>query len=333
MKIFTDVQDIDQECWDRLVKTSQVATWFQAREAFDFFNSLPFIEAFVIAVESDEAVLKGVLVGYIQKDGGKIKQFLSRRAIVTGGPLLAENITDDELRTLLYTLKHHIGKKTIYIETRNFNDYSRWRNAFEECGYEYQPHLNFHLNTESLELAQSNIRKHRWKYIRLSLRDGAKLVERPNIEQVKQFYSILAELYKTKVKKPLFPWSFFERLYGLENAKFFLVEYDGEIVGGSVCMCLEGRTLYEWMKCGSEHLYKNIRPSSVSTWFGIKYAAENGFKRYDFMGAGKPGQPYGVRDFKAEFGGKQVEHGRYHYVANRILYMLGTLAVKIIKKK
>lgn len=332
MKIFIDVHEIDQEKWDCLVKASQVATWFQTRETFDFFNGLLFAEAFVVAIESEEDVLKGVLVGYIQKDGGKTKQFLSRRAIVTGGPLLADNITDDELCTLLYTLKHHIGKKTIYIETRNLNDYSRWRNVFEECGYEYQPHLNFHLNTESLELAQSSIGKHRWKYIRLSLRDGAKLVEKPNIEQVKQFYSILAELYKTKVKKPLFPWSFFERLYELENAKFFLVEYDGEIVGGSVCICLEGRTLYEWMKCGNEHLYKNIRPSSVSTWFGIKYAAENGFKRYDFMGAGKPDESYGVRDFKAEFGGKLVEYGRFICVCNKLLYFVGSIGVRLLKK-
>ena len=332
MRIITDVQNVDRESWNCLVKASQVATWFQTREAFDFFNSLQFVEAFVVAVVSDEDELKGVLVGYIQKDGGKIKQFLSRRAIVTGGPLLAGNITDDELRTLLFALKQHIGRKTIYIETRNLNDYSRWRDVFEECGYDYQPHLNFHLNTESLELAQSNIGKHRWKYIRLSLRDGAKLVEKPDIEQVKQFYSILAELYKTKVKKPLYPWPLFERLYGLENAKFFLVEYDGGIVGGSVCVCLEGKTLYEWMKCGNEHLYKNIRPSSVATWFGIKYAAENGFKRYDFMGAGKPGESYGVRDFKAEFGGVLVEHGRFVCVCNKLLYFVGSVGIRIIKK-
>ncbi len=30
-------------------------------------------------------MLKGVIAGYIQKDGGKVKQFFSRRAIVNGG--------------------------------------------------------------------------------------------------------------------------------------------------------------------------------------------------------------------------------------------------------
>lgn len=331
MNILFDKKDINPKQWDTLVKTSSVATWFQTREAYDFFSSLSFFETFVIGVASDN-VLKGLVVGFIQKDGGKLKQFFSRRAIITGGPLLAENITSEELKSLLQALRKTIGEKAIYIETRNFNDYSRWRNVFEKCGFEYHPHLNFHLNTESVELAQANIGKHRWKYIRLSLRDGAKLVENPTIEQVKQFHSILAELYKTKVKKPLFPWSFFERLYGLENAKFFLVEYEGAVIGGSVCMSLKGRALYEWMKCGNEHLHKNIRPSSVATWFGIKYAAENGYKRYDFMGAGKPNEPYGVRDFKAEFGGTLVEHGRYVCVCNKPLYNIGKLAIKIMKR-
>ena len=97
-------------------------------------------------------------------------------------------------------------------------------------------------------------------------------------------------------------------------------------------MCLEGKTVYEWAKCGNDHYRKNIYPSSVATWLGIQYAANNGFLRYDFMGAGKPNESYGVRDFKAEFGGELVEHGRYLYVCNGILYRLGKFVVNVIKR-
>lgn len=323
------IDEIRQDEWDGLVKTSPVATWFQTKEAYAFFDSLSFLEAFAIGVEK-AGHLKGVAVGYVQKDGGKIKQFFSRRAIIIGGPLLAEDITDEALEMLLRSLKDALRKKAIYIETRNFNDYSRWKQVFEKCGFRYEPHLNFHLGTESVEQAQARIGKHRWKYIRLSIRDGANLVDHPTKEQVEKFYLLLADLYRTKVKKPLFPIEFIEKLYALESARFFLIEYDGEIVGGSVCVCLEGKAMFEWMKCGDDHSHKNIRPSSVATWFGIKHAAENGCKIYDFMGAGKPNEAYGVRDFKAEFGGDLVEHGRFILLCNRVLYGIGKLGLKLI---
>lgn len=331
MKTLIEIQDIDKSQWDALIQSSPVATWFQTQEAFGFFDSLSFMEAFAVAVES-EGKLKGLAVGYVQKDGGRLKQFLSRRAVILGGPLLADDISDEELATLLNALKDRLKRKVIFIETRNFNDYSRWRTVFEQCGFGYEPHLNFHVNTETKEIAQANIGKHRWRYIRISMRDGAKLVEIPTWEQIEKFYGILTDLFETKVKTPLFPIAFFKELFKLQSAKFFLVEYEGEIIGGSICVCLEGRTVYEWVKCGNEHFHKNIRPSSLVTWLGIEYAAENGYPRYDFMGAGKPNEAYGVRDFKAEFGGELVEHGRFIHVCNPVLFSLGKLGVKIMKK-
>lgn len=330
MKLIYSANDINQDQWRDLVKSSPVATWFQTEETFAFFDRLSFLEAFVVAVESD-GKLKGLVVGYIQKDGGKLKQFFSRRAIVNGGPLLAEDITEEELRAMLDALRRNLKREAIYIETRNFNDYSRWRKVFESCGFGYELHLNFHVNTESVDLAQANIGKHRWRYIRISMRDGAKLVESPSWEQVEKYYGLLADLYKTKVKTPLFPIDFFEKLYALSDVKFFLVELEGEIIGGSVCVCLEGRTVYEWFKYGNEHYRKNIHPSSVATWLGIKYAAENGYPRYDFMGAGKPNEAYGVRDFKAEFGGELVEFGRFVCVFNAIMFGVGKIGIKMIK--
>jgi lipid II:glycine glycyltransferase (peptidoglycan interpeptide bridge formation enzyme) len=51
------------------------------------------------------------------------------------------------------------------------------------------------------------------------------------------------------------------------------------------------------------------------------------------MGAGKPDEPYGVRDFKAEFGGELVERGRFLCIRKPLLYKIGTLGVKWLKGK
>ena len=275
----------------------------------------------------------GRIQGYIQKDGGAIKQFLSRRAIVNGGPYLADDISDEELTYLLTQCTRRLKRDAIYIETRNFRDYSRYKDVFERCGFIYQPHYDFIVNTETPEIAEANLGKSRKRDIRTSLRDGASIVEDPTEEQIKAFYSVLKELYEIKVKTPLFPLEFFLKLYHTDFSKFLLVRYQDEIIGGTVCV-FDEETVYEWFACGKDGIYKNIFPSTLVTWSGIKFAAETGRKRFDMMGAGAPGDGgYGVRDFKAKFGGTLVEYGRFKYICNRPLYALGKLGVRLMKRK
>ena len=327
-----EAQGVDTGCWNGLLKSSPVTNWFQTPEAYRFFDSLSFMEAFALGVEND-GVLKGVVVGCVQKDGGRLKQFFSRRAIITGGPLLAEDITEEELKALLNALKIRLKRKVIYIETRNFNDYSRWRKVFVECGFGYEAHYDILVDTSSMEAVNLNMGKSRKRDVRVSQRDGASVVNQPTLEQVKAYYLILSELYRNKVKTPLVPQEFFERLFQLPDAVFLLVEYQGEIVGGTVCVGRRGMALYEMYACGRDGLYKNIFPSELATFAGLQYAAENGYPCFDMMGAGKPDDGgYGVRDFKLKFGGKLVEFGRYDYVCSPLLYKIGKLAVKIMKK-
>ena len=328
----TTVEEINSRAWDALAKASSVTSWFQTREAYDFFGGLSFLETFAFGVE-DEGALKGVVVGYIQKDGGRLKRFFSRRAIILGGPLLADEISDEELALLLKTLKEQLKRKAIYIETRNFNNYGRWRLAFEQCGFAYEPHYDIWVDTSSADVVNVNLGKSRKRDIRVSLRDGATVVVRPTMEQVKEYYAILSNLYRNKVKTPLFPLEFFEKLYDLPSSMFLFVEYGGKIVGGTVCVGLNGKALYEMYACGQDGVNKNIFPSELATYAGLQYASDHGFPRFDMMGAGRPDDGgYGVRDFKLKFGGELVEFGRYIHVCNRLLFGVGKMGVKLMKK-
>lgn len=323
---------IDPKAWSDLVNSSPVATWFQTQEAFAFFSRLSFLEAFAYAVET-EGQLKGVVAGYIQKDGGKIKRFFSKRAIVLGGPLLADDIKEEELAFLLRGLNGRIGKKAIFVEFRNFNDYSRWRVVLEQCGYQYEPHYDILVDTTSMEVVNEHLGKSRKRDIRVSMRDGATMITHPTPSQVRVYYGILKSLYEIKVKTPLFPLEFFEQLYAIDSAAFLLVEYAGKIVGGTVCVGLPGVALYEMYACGEDGAHKTIFPSEMATFAGLQFAAENGYPKFDMMGAGKPDDGgYGVRDFKLKFGGELLELGRYVYVCKPLLFQIGKLGVRIMKK-
>lgn len=325
-------KQLDRVAWEALVITSSTATFFQMPACYDFYASLPFMEPFVYGVEQD-GELVGLMQGYITRELNPIKQWLTRRAIIIGGPLLAENIQTDALQQLLEYVKWQLRAKVIYLETRNFHDYSAYRSGFEKAGWNYQPHLNFHVDTSSMDTLMANMGKSRKRDIKTSLRDGAQIIEKPTLEQVKAYYAILLDLYRTKVKTPLFPFYFFEKLYVLPEARFLLVEWQGEIVGGTVCVVLEGKAMYEWFACGKDGISKSIFPSTLATYAGMAYAAEHHLPLFDMMGAGKPDESYGVREFKAKFGGELVEHGRYLCVCNRFLFGFGKLMVRLYRKK
>ena len=326
-------EHIDSVLWSELVEQSPLATWFQTKEAYVFFEDLSFLEAFAIAVESD-GQLKGLIAGYIQKDGGKIKQFFSRRAIVVGGPLLSDEITDEELAFLLSALKKKLHRKAIFIETRNFNDYSRWRSVFEQSGFGYEPHYDVQVDTSSMELVNSKLDRNRRRNIKKALDNGVVIDEKPNAEDLKQLYSMLEELYTTKVKTPLFPFEFFEKLRKIPSSRFFLAKNaEGQLLGGLIYVELEHRAVYAWLACGDDYNYKSLSPSVMVNYAGVSYAAREGVPLFDFMGAGKPDDGgYGVRDFKLKFGGDLVEYGRYVHVCNRMLFSIGKMAVRIMKK-
>ena len=318
---------IDQQQWNTLVQMSETGTWFQSPEAYDFFASLPeLMEPFVYGVES-AGQLSAVCVGYVTKEPNLIKQFFTRRAIIIGGIVVARNCAKEDIVLLLNYIRAELQPKAIYIETRNFNDFSPWKEAFESAAFAYKPHLNFHVDPSVNNLSDNRCRQVRKAQATVECLTN----ERVNESEIQDWYKVLAELYRKKVKTPLWPVEFFLEAYRQGIAKFLLVKHEGRIIGGSMVVSDE-RTVYEWFECGLNAEYKDQYPSVMATYAGIQLAHQSGCTRYDMMGAGEPGLPYGVRDFKAEFGGKLVEHGRFLCICKPMLYKIGTIVVKILKK-
>lgn len=315
---------IDRQQWSELVRTSETGTWFQSPEAYDFFASLTeLMKPFVYAAE-EGGELRAVCVGYVTNEPNSIKQFFTRRAIIIGGAVVARNCAKEDVVILLNCIRRDLKSKTIYIETRNFNDFGSWEEAFEDAGFTYKPHLNFHVDPSLNNLSDN--RKRQLK------RSDATTELAVSESEIQEWYQVLAELYRTKVKTPLWPIDFFLEAYRQNIAKFLLVKHQGHIIGGSMVVADE-RTVYEWFECGLNAEYKDQYPSVMATYAGIQLAHQSGCKRYDMMGAGEPGVPYGVRDFKAEFGGQLVEHGRFLCVTKPLLYKIGTIVVKFLKRR
>ena len=332
MRILLD-KDIDRTEWSRLVQSSSISNWFQTPEAYDFYASQPkLFKPFAFGVMNDER-LRSVCVGYVTVEKNVLKQMLTRRSIIIGGPVIADDCVDYEVMKLLRAVRKQLAAEAIYIESRNFNDYSRWRNAFEAEGFSYVPHLNFHVDCTDKEAMDGKLSENRKRQIKKAVKSGIEIVESQSEQEIADWYDILLHLYKTRVKTPLFPLSFFIEFYRQGLGKYLLVKFEGKVIGGIMCPILEGRCIYEWFVCGMDTEYRNQNPSVMATYAAMEYGNAHGLARFDFMGAGNPNEPYGVREFKARFGGEEIEHGRFLCVTKPLFYKLGVLAVKILKHK
>jgi len=331
MTIHSNYNEIDLQQWAQLAKESKVTSIFQTPECYLFYSSLAFMKTFVFGV-SENGKLKGIMVGLVQADGGKIKRYLSRRAIVNGGLLLADDISDEAVSALLKAAHHQLRDQVIYIELRNLNDYSHWQNVIQQSGFTYEEHLGYIVPTPTEDDVLMRMEKRRRQTIRAAFREGGVVVDpNPTIDDVHAFYAILEDMYKMRVKQPLYPIEFFEKLILQPFGRIFAIKHEGKVIGGQVSMLQEGKTIYDIYLSGLDREYRKQAPSTIGTYSSMQYAANNGFERVDLMGAGKPGEKYGVRDFKESFRGELVSYGRNKYVCNKVLYIIGVLGVKIMK--
>ena len=326
MKLLLTYSDIDPQQWQSLVAQSPYATWFQTPEAYAFYASLPDeLTPFTVGVDED-GQLMGVVVGYTTRETNPIKQLFTCRSIVIGGPLLDESISDNAVTTLLCAVKR-VTRSSIYVETRNFHDYSRWRYIFEQCGFAYQPHLNIQVACT----AEHAMSEQRQRQVKKAIKNGVEICEASSEQEIRDWYQILRQLYRQKVRTPLWSEAFFLQFYRNGVGEFLLVKYEGKVIGGIMCPIFEGKAIYEWYVCGLDEEYKEQYPSVMATYAAIEYAKQKGLPIFDFMGAGVPDKPYGVRDFKMEFGGELVEHGRFLYIRKPLLYWIGKMGVKMLK--
>jgi serine/alanine adding enzyme len=262
---------------------------------------------------------------------------LTARTIVYGGPLLAPASREEQqavLGRMLEALQEVVSGQTLYTQFRNFFDIHPLRSVFKEKGFRYHKHLNLLPDTSSPETAWKNLKPNRRRQIRLSRQNGAVVISKPGADQVDAFYDILKKLYHHQIKKPLPARAFFHALNqpaahetSPPASVLLLVMHGQQIIGGAACVLLPGKVMHEWYACGLDKAYKKQRiyPSVMATWAAMEYAASHHIPRFDFMGMGKPGTPYGVRTFKKAFGGQWVNHGRLSRVNHPLLYGIAEL--------
>jgi len=330
MEFLNNFSQITVSDWHDLLKKSTYTSPFQTPEFYRVLKDTKCYDAEVYAL-SVYGELKIIMLISLMKEPG-IKGFFSRRGIVFGGPVFKE-VSAAECTFFFHNVKRSLKSRVIYIETRNLFDYSDYKEAFISSGFQYEPHLNFQLSLsgytrESLLMVFDNDVRRR---IKRTISKGVTYGECLSKKDLWNLYNILSDLYINRTKLPLPQYDFFVHLYNSGIIKVFIVKHGDKIIGGSFCP-YNANGIYTFYYCADRNYNKHISPTHLSILAAMEFAIENGIPKFDFMGAGKPDIHYGVRDFKKQFGGKEVEQGRFIKILNPFLFKVGKISIQILMK-
>lgn len=321
---------IDKTSWKEFVSSNAFSSPFQTPSFYKFINSLNSEKAEVLAIADEHNNIKSLALVVIHKEKG-VKKYFSKRGIIYGGPLFTDN---ESAQYLLEQLRISFKKKIIYLEIRNFFDYSQYSSFFKNTNFTFESYLNVILKTSnsSMDEVSVSMNKTRARQIRQTIRKGAIAKNTNDQNEIKELYDILEDLYRNKVKLPLPDFSFFKNLSKSPVGKVFVSTIEGEVIGGAFTLFLENRGIYTYYYCGKEGKYKNVYPTHLALNEVIKYAIEHDLTHVDFMGAGIKGKDYGVRTYKQRFGGETVEYGRYLLITKPLLYRIGKFGLSILQR-
>ena len=326
---------IDKKEWSEFVYNHPYGNIFQTPEMYEVYQNTTKYEPVFLAAVNNENEILGTLLAVIQKEYSGVVGKFTARSIIHGGPLI-KNDDPDVLDFILKEYDKIIKKKAIYSQFRNFWDWGDSKEIFIKNGFEYEEHLDilFDLKKSEDDLWKE-MKGARRKGIKRSYKKGIEIrsIDLTNNKIINEAYNIIHNVY-SKIKLPLPGEDFFKGAVEILDRNKYLYTIgaflNAELIGVRFVLCYKN-LIYDWYAASKDECLSS-RPNDVLPWEIIKWGVNNGFDVFDFGGAGKPGIPYGVRDYKLKFGGQLVNFGRFIKVHNPLLMELGKAGLNLYRK-
>lgn len=329
------VNTLSQDQWRDFVERHPQGNIFHTPEMFEVFarvkGHLPVLRA---AVGENGQVLGLLLPVQVTLRDGLLRRLMSR-SIAYGSVLCTLDPAGQEaLAMLLCTCIQEAGRQALFIELRNLSDQSAIQPVLHQCGFVYEEHLDYLIDLNcSPEQVLQNIGPRTRKHIRQALRKGNVVVEQvTDRNQLTAWYDLVRKTYQA-ARVPLADRSLFDAAFDILHPRgmirFWLARVGAAYAAASAELVYKD-VIYGWYG-GLDRAYAEDLPGELLMWHILRWGADNGYKTYDFGGAGKPGESYGVRDFKAKFGGRLVCFGRNTYIHSPRLLRLSEQGYRVYR--
>lgn len=333
---FEIVKSLDEQAWREFITEQPGATIFHSPEMSKVFNQVKGHKAHLWAAVDSGGRVQALLtpVEVTLMDG--VLANLTTRMIAYGSVLFAPTADGEvALTELLQAYRAEIGQQALFTELRNLYDLSTIQPTLESCQFEFEGHLNYLIDLDRpVEDIMQSIGKRTRKQLRRGLRQGEVVIsEVTRREELDEWYNVLQRTYNA-AQVPLGDKSLFTSAFDILQPrgmiKFLLASVEGTLVSCSAELLFKD-VIYGWYG-GTDRAYSAYIPNELLIWHLLEWGAQNGYRVYDFGGAGKPDEEYGVRDFKAKFGGDLVNFGRNTCVHSANRLKLSKLGYKMYQR-
>lgn len=309
---------VDRIRWQRYVEDHIRGTIFHTPYMYDVYKNTPGLEPFALFAVNEKSGIQAMLAGYIQTVKFGPLSFMTKRSILMQSPI---SNSQESLISLLHNYHDYMKSKALYTEIRNHFDTEETREIYHELHYSYEEHLNIIVDlTLPEDELWRQVHPKRRNEIRKSIKSNVK-VSALGYPEISDTYKILKEVYN-RARLPLVPILFFQNAYKYNDSKTKLVAYGAkcqeELLGTMITLQYKG-IVYD-LYAGSLSRFYDKNPNDILPWEVFRICKNLGCTKFDFGGAGKPNIPYGVRDYKAKFGGIMVNYGRYQLIHNKPLF-------------
>ena len=313
--IVNTVQEIDLDRLQQFIARHPKGSIFHSAVMVEVYAATKHYQPlFLAALDTSGDILALLVASRIQtlpNPFGKV----SARSIWYAEPLCRDDAEGSAALCSLIT--HHdaqMRRQVLFTEIRPLWAAGVEGAALERCGYEYLGYLNYVINLRRpLDELWAAMSKSCRRSIERSRKRGLEVKDMTSEAGVDLLYDFLQRSYG-RSNVPLADKSLFTAALNLlprEQVKISVAYHDGAPLAAGILLGSKD-LIYAWY--GGLQRVKGLSPFDCLTWHEMEWAHQNGYGLYDFGGAGWPDEPYGVRDFKAKFGGDLVNYGRYRKV-------------------
>jgi lipid II:glycine glycyltransferase (peptidoglycan interpeptide bridge formation enzyme) len=253
---------------------------------------------------------------------GGVLYYFTTRAVAYGSVLCSWNEEGkDALEKLLRWYTMEVKRKEIFTEFRNISDLSELQPAFKKCDVKFEEYLNYLIDLNQPETEMwLKLQKRIRQQIRKARDSGVIIEEVTESQKLAIVYQLLDQVF-TRARVPLVSISLFEAAFDIlaprDMLKIIMARVGEHYIGAHIILTYKER-IFDWY-VASDRAFSSYHAEPLMLWWFLQWGKEHKLRLFDFGGAGKPGEKYGVREFKAKFGGELVSFGRNIFVHSPFL--------------
>lgn len=330
--VIVTADKVSRQEWQCYVDRHENGTVFHTPYMYDVFSASAEYQAYAFFALDVNGKICGLLTGFYQTVKPGLFGFLSRRSVLLQAPIFDDS---EALRLLLVFYLSHAKRKAVHSEVRNHYLDNQYRQVCISQGFKWEGHYNIvKIIPDTYEMLWKETGRKRKDGINKAKKFGFEVCVNTDKSAIDTFYNLLKHKY-LELKLPIPGKLFFENCLRLDtqySCMFFELK-DASVVRVSLLAFVYSGTLYAfYIGTDQDQEFLRKRPVDFFYYEVMRWCVTNSVTHFDWMGAGKPGKEYGVRDFKLQYGGDLVDYGRFIRVHSSLKYCIAKIGFKILQR-